>query len=893
MTTAWTRSRAPSLVRTRLTWVFTVFSEMNSVSASSSLDSPLAMATSTSRSRSVRSAKRGLAVLAGRLENRSMSRRVTDGDSSPSPAAMVRIPSISCSGGLRLSRNPDAPAWRALNTYSSSSKVVRMRTLGGSGAMVIWRVASLPSAASPTTVRSEACWTIRRSPARISWSSSTRRTSITGAPPGDLPGPTAAPLRGSPDPSRPTAAPLRPDPSGRTPPGSPLLPGQLGGDHEPALAVAVDADPPAVHGRPLVHPEDAPAGLERRRVAAAVVGDPEADAAAGHVDLDAGRPGAGVLHGIGQGLLDDAVGGQPDTGRDLAGVPGDLDVDLEAGVGEGPGQLAKVADPRGRQQLPAGLVAAEHGQDPVELGQGGPAGPLDGLERLADDAAVVVDGLAAGAGVDDHHVDRVPDDVVELVGDPAPLLLKGQALLVGLGQSPGQVALGPQLDLLQAGAVHPPDQPRHHPHGHHRRGQRRAAFGGEPHEVEDDPADQGGQRHPGLPAGPVGGDRVGDDQVGPLVDVAGVADGGHGHHGGAVDPEGGHRPGAAPGQGRGGDQGQHRGHHPHPDGVVVAEGEDPDLDLGHARERGRQQQVGRPLEAPRRRSGHRQGSPSGQATVIDGDCSSWAPSRPRPMRRNPAAIPTREATSPALQMVGSRGALPVIVWAEANTSTAAYDQTTRRTARRRVASARWPRRASTAARMNSWMPWRATAWGNLATPRSPWRTVSGTALWVSTKSLPSSTIHWPNPSPITIRTRPPMTARRASRSRGGRASDQTSTVTRHSDMTATMAAMATKTAASPAARVLKCDARPRQACMVMSPTSMVEETSRVQAIVPASRGRSGSRSSTQPMVASSRAIDTEKVNGLRNETAPDQAQPLAARTTRWTSPEASQAAAPA
>ena len=93
--------------------------------------------------------------------------------------------------------------------------------------------------------------------------------------------------------------------------------------------------------------------------------------------------------------------------------------------------------------------------------------------------------------------------------------------------------------------------------------------------------------------------------------------------------------------------------------------------------------------------------------------------------------------------------------------------------------------------------------------------------------------------------------------------------------------------------VLKCEARPRQACMVMSATSTVEDTSRVQAIVPASRGRSGSRSSTQPMVASSRAIDTEKVSGLRNETAPDQAQPLAARTTRWTSPETSQAAAPA
>ena len=106
------------MARTRFTWVFTVFSEMNSSSASSSLERPLAMATSTSRPRSVMSAKRGLSLREGRLENASISRRVTEGESSASPAATVRIASTSCSGGLRLRRNPEAPACRALKTYS-------------------------------------------------------------------------------------------------------------------------------------------------------------------------------------------------------------------------------------------------------------------------------------------------------------------------------------------------------------------------------------------------------------------------------------------------------------------------------------------------------------------------------------------------------------------------------------------------------------------------------------------------------------------------------------------------------------------------------------------------------------------------------------------------------
>src|SRR5690606_17791816 len=54
VTTAWTRSRAPSLASTRPTWVLTVASATNSSVAISVLERPRAMSTSTSRSRSVR-----------------------------------------------------------------------------------------------------------------------------------------------------------------------------------------------------------------------------------------------------------------------------------------------------------------------------------------------------------------------------------------------------------------------------------------------------------------------------------------------------------------------------------------------------------------------------------------------------------------------------------------------------------------------------------------------------------------------------------------------------------------------------------------------------------------------------------------------------------------------
>jgi hypothetical protein len=53
---------------------------------------------------------------------RSITLRVTEGERSKSPAAIVWMASISSSGFVRLSRKPEAPALRASKMWSSCSK---------------------------------------------------------------------------------------------------------------------------------------------------------------------------------------------------------------------------------------------------------------------------------------------------------------------------------------------------------------------------------------------------------------------------------------------------------------------------------------------------------------------------------------------------------------------------------------------------------------------------------------------------------------------------------------------------------------------------------------------------------------------------------------------------
>src|SRR5438132_809310 len=112
------------------TWVLTVVSLTWRRWAISALVSPFATSFSTSRSRSV-SVSNSFDLCgtgSGRLANSSISRFVTDGASSASPAATTRMALIRSSGGAALRRNAEAPAASASKTYSSSSEVGRLPT---------------------------------------------------------------------------------------------------------------------------------------------------------------------------------------------------------------------------------------------------------------------------------------------------------------------------------------------------------------------------------------------------------------------------------------------------------------------------------------------------------------------------------------------------------------------------------------------------------------------------------------------------------------------------------------------------------------------------------------------------------------------------------------------
>ena len=184
-----------------VTCVLTVVSLMKSSCAISAFDSPRATSRNTSCSRELRSASCFDGVGRATRVNCRMTRFVTVGDRSASPAATVRIAAINCSGGSSLRTKPLAPAFNASYMYSSRSKVVRIRTRAAGSAARMRRVACRPSSsgirmsirttvgwnraalltasspflASATTSMSSSPSSSNRKPARtIDWSSATR-----------------------------------------------------------------------------------------------------------------------------------------------------------------------------------------------------------------------------------------------------------------------------------------------------------------------------------------------------------------------------------------------------------------------------------------------------------------------------------------------------------------------------------------------------------------------------------------------------------------------------------------------------------------------------------------------------------------------------------------------
>ena len=238
-------------MRMRPTWVLVVCSAMTRETLISALDMPRAMSVSTSASRGVSRARgspgrgRPPAAGRGRLAKSAISRLVTDGASSASPAATTRTACTSSAAGASFSRNPLAPARSASYTYSSRSNVVSIRTRGAgspgrsvpSSSRVAWSpsstgmrtsiritsglarrasaTASAPSAASPATVMPGWAVSSAPNPSRtIAWSSAIRQLITPAAPP---PAASRAPRNRRPPPGpRPARRPAaRPVPASR------------------------------------------------------------------------------------------------------------------------------------------------------------------------------------------------------------------------------------------------------------------------------------------------------------------------------------------------------------------------------------------------------------------------------------------------------------------------------------------------------------------------------------------------------------------------------------------------------------------------------------------------------------------------------------------------------
>src|SRR5829696_5131874 len=357
----------------RLTWVRAVAGLTTSRSAISSLDSPAPARAMTSRSRSVRAARStapaGALAWRRAAANSAIRRRVTLGASRASPSATTRTARSSSIGSVFLSRKPLAPAARASNTYSSSSKVVSTstRTPARSSSATIRRVASspsmtgmrmsirttsgraerarataaAPSPASPTTSTSPASSSRARNPARTSPWSSTRTTLITDCR-------------------------------------------REGGlDAEAAAGAGAGLEAAAEGPGPFPHPQDplaAAGAVAVARPGAAVVGDLDHHLAVGVTDGHLGPAGPGVADHVGQRLLDDAVGGQVDGGRQPPRLPLERHRDLDPGPGRLGDQRVQLGQPGGRgQRRPAAVAGplAEHAQHGVQLAEGLVAGLAD------------------------------------------------------------------------------------------------------------------------------------------------------------------------------------------------------------------------------------------------------------------------------------------------------------------------------------------------------------------------------------------------------------------------------------------------------------------------------------------------------------------------------------
>jgi hypothetical protein len=186
-------------------------------------------------------------------------------------------------------------------------------------------------------------------------------------------------------------------------------------------------------------------------------------------DGDVGPAGPGVADDVGERLLHHPVAGQVDGGRQPPRLALQRHPDLDPGPGRLGDQGVQLgqAGRRGEGGLAGVAVAlAEHAQHGVQLTQGLVAGLADRGQRLGGLVGPAVQQVGGDPGLDADHPDGVGDHVVQLPGDPQPLLVDpAPGLLL-----PGP--LGPLGPVAQLGHVRPPGPDRLAPphRGQHRDG---------------------------------------------------------------------------------------------------------------------------------------------------------------------------------------------------------------------------------------------------------------------------------------------------------------------------------------------------------------------------------------------------------------------------------------
>ena len=316
-----------------------------------------------------------------------MRRVVTDGAIMPSPAATMRMPATRSAAGVRLSRKPLAPALKPSYTYSSRSKVVRMRTreVSSRPSATMARVASIPFITGICTSISTT-------------SGSRRRVSSSASPPSPASPDDLDVGLGLEDETQARAHHL-------------LVVGQHHGDaHVPSLGSgrrARTAKPPSARGPASSSPLNVATRSRMPTRPRPPPATPAATAAAVVDDLDGERVLlvahghrrarlAGVLERVGQRFLDDAIGGEIEAGRQAPAPRPPRAAATGSPASRTCAQSAlQLAEARRRVEARAVVGRAQDAEHALDVAERLAAGRLDAAQGLAGQLRLGLDDRCA------------------------------------------------------------------------------------------------------------------------------------------------------------------------------------------------------------------------------------------------------------------------------------------------------------------------------------------------------------------------------------------------------------------------------------------------------------------------------------------------------------------